>query len=71
MPEDASEPTCEEFQNQIGDLMSSGEDLYDHPHVKACAYCRELVRELEIIAEAARRRFGNGEPHTDDWSEST
>ena len=71
MPDDVPTMTCEEFQNQLNDMLRSGLNLYDHPHVKACSYCRQLVQELEIIAEAARRRFGTGNQDLDDWSEST
>ena len=65
MSENASKMTCEEFQNQLGDLNNSGADPEDHPHVKACATCRQLVQELEIIAEEARKQF------PPEWSEVT
>jgi hypothetical protein len=58
MSDDASKMTCEEFQNQLGDLINSGADPEDHPHAKVCVTCGQLVQELEIIAEEARRRFG-------------
>jgi hypothetical protein len=67
MPEDASQVTCTEFQNQLAELLSSGVNVEDHPHAKACAICRQMLLDLETIAEAARyRRFGS-----DNWSEST
>lgn len=68
MPEDANQLTCEEFQDQLAELIGSGVDVEDHPHARACSTCRKLLADLESIAEAARyRRFGTD----DDWSEST
>lgn len=59
MPEDASQLTSEEFQNQLAGLLGSGADAKNHPHAKACATCRQLLLDIETIAEAARyRRFG-------------
>ena len=72
MPEDASKLTCEEFQSQIPELLTSSADPEPHPHVKSCAICRQLLQEIETIAENARHfRFGTNESSTDDWSEST
>lgn len=68
MPEDASQLSCKEFQDQLAELIGSGADVQDHPHARACSTCRELLLDLETIAEATRyRRFGRD----DDWSEST
>lgn len=72
MPEDTSKLTCEEFQSQIPKMIASGANTGEHPHVKACAICRELLRELETIAENARHLlFGTNKSGSDDWSEST
>ena len=65
MTEDASRMTCEEFQKQLSDLHASGADLEDHPHVKACVTCRQLVQDLEMIAEEARKLF------PPEWSKLT
>jgi hypothetical protein len=51
---------CEAFQHQLPELMQMGEDPYDHPHPRKCERCRELLDDLEKIAETARHRFGPG-----------
>lgn len=70
MPMSATRVSCEEFQEQIPELLISSDlDPEDHPHAKACPDCRQLMREYATIAEAAQLiRFGFG---TDEWSEST
>ena len=71
MSEDLRKLTCEEFQNQIAELLASGADIENHPHVKVCAICRQLLRDLETIAENSRHfRFGTNESGPDDWSET-
>jgi hypothetical protein len=57
MSQDANEMTCEEVQSLLPDLNASGEDLEGHPHLKACISCRQIARELRIIAEEARKLF--------------
>jgi hypothetical protein len=49
---------CEKFQQQLPILLQTGEDPYDHPHSRNCDLCRELLDDLEKIAEASRHRFG-------------
>jgi len=67
MPDDANNLTCEQFQNQLAELIGSGVGVEDNPNARACSTCRKLLLELEAIAEAARyRRFGS-----EDDSEST
>ena len=54
--------TCHEFQNFVAELNSSGADPEDaerHPHAKGCAVCRQFIKDLETIAEAARSLFPN------------
>jgi len=70
--EDARKLTCEEFQGQIADLLSSDAVIQNHAHVKSCASCRRLLLEIETISENARQlRFGTRESGADEWSEST
>lgn len=72
MFEDERKLTCEEFQSQISELITSGTDIESHPHVMACAICRQLLQEIETVAENARQfRFGTNQSDTDDWSETT
>ena len=60
MPKDASKLTCEQFQRQISESLALGadiQDLEDHAHARACVVCHQLLRELAVIAEEARKRF--------------
>jgi hypothetical protein len=58
---------CAEFQDQMADLIGSGEDLTAHPHVKDCKNCRALLAELKAIADAARDLFPSVEPPDEVW----
>jgi hypothetical protein len=51
MNRDEVQMSCAEFQSQLPDLIGAGRDVRSHPHVKACALCRELVDDLHRIAE--------------------
>jgi len=42
---------------KLNDLINSGADLEDHPHVKACPAFHQIVQEPEVIAEEARKLF--------------
>ena len=46
--------TCEEFQSHLPELIGSGEDATQHPHILECELCRSLLAELQAIADAAR-----------------
>jgi hypothetical protein len=63
MPKHTRKLTCDEFQRQLSDLINSDANLEDHPHVKTCPTCRQIARELEVIAEEARKLF------PPEWSE--
>jgi hypothetical protein len=67
MTEDPSTMTCGEFQNQLAELIGSGEDLAAHPHLLHCARCRTLLADLETIAESARQLLPVVEPPDDLW----
>jgi len=58
---------CEEFQAQLPDLISSGERISDHPHLRSCYLCRALLADLEAIAHAARQLFPVAEPPDALW----
>jgi hypothetical protein len=57
MPKRARKLTCEEFQRQLPELVSSDSDPSDHPHARACAVCRHLAQDLVVIADEARKLF--------------
>lgn len=59
--------TCEEFQAQLADLIGSGEDLTQHPHLKQCSRCRALLADLQTIAEAARQLLPVEPPEDNLW----
>lgn len=69
MNEDASKMNCAAFQAQLPELVGSGENLADHPHLKDCELCRALLADLETIAEAARQLFPIEEPPDALWTE--
>jgi hypothetical protein len=69
MKEDASKMSCEAFQAQLPELVGSGENLANHPHLKDCELCRALLADLETIAEAARQLFPIEEPPDALWKE--
>ena len=57
MAADPEKINCVEFQAQLTEKMSLGEDAFSHPHVQACERCRALLVDLEMIAEEARRLY--------------
>jgi len=67
MTVDPKSMSCQEFQEQMSDLIGSGADLQDHPHLQGCDLCRALLNDLETIAEAARQLFPIQQPEEDLW----
>jgi hypothetical protein len=68
MTQDPKNLRCEEFQSQLPDLVASGEDVSNHPHVQTCPLCRALLSDLETIAEAARQLLPIQQPKEDLWN---
>ena len=69
MTNDPGTMTCEQFQDQLPELIGSGEDLSNNPHLANCDLCRALLAELETIAEAARQLFPIEEPPDELWEQ--
>jgi hypothetical protein len=69
MTEQPKSLSCAEFQAQLPELIGSGVSAADHPHLKECALCRELLESLETIAQAARQLFPEVEPPDDLWEQ--
>ncbi len=69
MTNDPNKIRCAEFQAQLPELVSSGEDASAHPHVQSCELCRALLADLETIAEAARQLFPSVEPPDEVWEQ--
>jgi hypothetical protein len=67
--DDRNNMTCEEFQAQMPELISSGENVSAHPHVQNCALCSALLADLETIAEAARQLFPIEDPPDRLWEQ--
>jgi predicted anti-sigma-YlaC factor YlaD len=59
--------SCEVFQSQLSDLVGSGADIENHPHIKECDICRQLYQELQTIADAARQLFPDQQPEDKLW----
>lgn len=51
MADDA--PNCIEFQEQLADQIASGDNPYNHPHLKHCEVCSALLVDLDMIAHQA------------------
>lgn len=69
MNKDPNNMTCEEFQAQMPELIGSGKDASTHPHVQNCELCRELLTDLQTIADAARQLFPVEDPPDDLWDQ--
>jgi hypothetical protein len=67
MSEKHNSMDCREFQAHLADLIGSGEDAKNHPHLKECPLCRALLADLETIAEAARQLLPVEQPKEDLW----
>jgi hypothetical protein len=67
MNEDPSNLSCHLFQERLPEMIGSGEDLANQPHLLGCPLCRALLADLETIAEAARQLFPVAEPPDDLW----
>jgi len=59
--------SCATFQDQLPELIGTGENISDHPHLQTCELCRKFLADLEAIAEAARQLFPIVEPPDDLW----
>jgi hypothetical protein len=67
MTHDPNSMSCQEFQEQLPELIGSGEDVARHPHLRNCELCRALLNDLETIAEAARQLFPIQQPEDGLW----
>lgn len=59
--------SCADFQAHLPELIASGVNVSEHPHIRSCELCRALLNELETIAQAARDLFPIVEPPDDLW----
>ena len=68
MSDNLKSMSCAEFQAQLPELIGSGQNASNHPHIQNCELCRALLAELETIAEAARQLFPAVDPPDDLWN---
>ena len=61
------EMSCAEFQAHLPELIGSGQDLSNNPHLRECELCSALLADLQTIADAARQLFPPEEPSSDIW----
>jgi hypothetical protein len=69
MIDNRKDMACEEFQNQLAELIGTGADASSHPHVQSCDLCRAFLGELEAIAAAARELFPVEDPSDRVWEQ--
>jgi predicted anti-sigma-YlaC factor YlaD len=60
---------CEQFQNQLPELLGSGTVVAEHAHLQQCELCRALLADLETIAEAARQLLPVVDPPEKLWEQ--
>ena len=65
---EAKPMSCEEFQSQLAELVGSGANVLDHPHLKECQNdCLRLYQDLQTIADAAKQLFQDQQPEDNLW----
>jgi predicted anti-sigma-YlaC factor YlaD len=67
MKESVNNLSCAQFQARLPELIGSGDNLADHPHLRSCNLCRALLADLDAIAQAARQLFPVEEPPDALW----
>jgi len=58
---------CADFQAHLPELIASGVNVSEHPHIRECELCRDLLAQLETIAQAARDLLRAVEPPEELW----
>ena len=64
---DPKSMSCADFQSHLPELVGSGADVENHPHIQECAICRQLYEDLQTIANAAKQLFPDEQPEDDLW----
>ena len=68
--QDPNDVECAAFQASMPERIGAGEDLQSYPHMLTCERCRSLVRDLELIADAARKLIPvEQEPREELWAQ--
>jgi hypothetical protein len=69
MIDNRKDMSCEDFQEQLAELIGTGEDVSTHPHLQHCDLCRAFYADLEAIAAAARQLFPVEDPPDRVWEQ--
>ena len=69
MTNDPNTMSCAAFQGLLPELIGSGDNIANHPHILGCPRCRALLADLETIAEAARQLLPIVEPPDELWEQ--
>lgn len=59
--------TCSEFQQVLPEIIESGGNEEQEQHLKECAVCSDLVRDLRYIAEVAKMLVPMEDPDPRVW----
>ena len=59
---------CTEFQKELPYLIGEGHKLEDSAHLKSCANCKELVADLQYIADQAKLLLPMHDPNPRVWN---
>ncbi len=60
--------TCAEFQRVLPYIIESGGNSDEEEHLKSCAQCADLVRDLKYIAEQAKLLLPLRDPSPAVWA---
>ena len=64
---DTTNMDCAQFQERLPELFESGADLSADEHLRKCANCAALVRDLEYIAQQAKLLLPLHDPSPNVW----
>lgn len=60
--------SCAEFQKVLPEIIGQGGDVANHPHLKTCHNCNDLVKDLLYIAEQAKLLLPMRDPGPRVWN---
>ena len=60
--------TCQQFQEVLPYIIESGGNQEEEEHLRSCAACAELVRDLRYIAEQAKLLLPMHDPNPRVWN---
>lgn len=67
MSGDRENMTCQEFQEQLAEMIGAGVDVSNHPHLRSCENCKALLKDLQTIADAAKQLLPIEQPKEELW----